>query len=200
MYKVFVTEKKLSLTNSPLSIEKKIRFEDETTFEIALDLLENTSCTEVNIYSENLKDTWRKFNDFFKIIEAAGGIVSNPAGETLFIHRLGRWDLPKGKIETGESLEEAAVREIEEETALKKIDLQHFINTTYHIYREKNGTPILKKTHWYKMNYNGDSLPIPQIEEGITQVSWKNKEEILKDVLSNTFQNIKLILEDAKII
>ena len=196
MYKVFVNEKKLTLSKYPEEIDKKLRFEGFATLEIAVDLLQNTSCPELNVYGENLEEIWEDFTHMFRVIEAAGGVVSNKKGEILFIHRIVRWDLPKGKIEKGESLEQAALREIEEETGLKELIIEEFINNTFHLYTERNGEKILKTTYWFRMNYVGNETPKPQTEEGITAVSWKNKEEITKEVFPKTFNNIKLILND----
>ena len=196
MYKVFVNEKKLSFTEQPDQVEKQLPFEGNSTLEIAVDLLENTSCAEINVYSDHLDELWKTFSDMYRIIEAAGGIVCNEYGKILFIRRLGKWDLPKGKIEKEESLEEAALREIEEETGLKQVEIKQFLNTTYHIYTERNGEKILKTTHWFVMHYHGTEAPIPQIEEGILEVSWKDDDEIKKEVLGKTFRNIELMVKE----
>ena len=196
MYKVFVNEKKLSFTKYSEAVEKTFRYEGTATLEIAMDLLENTSCPEVNIYGENLEEIWEDFSNLFRVIEAAGGVVSNKNKEILFIRRLGKWDLAKGKIEKGESLDGAALREIEEETGLKELILEKFINTTFHIYTERNGEKILKTTYWFKVTYLGNDEPTPQIEEGISEVAWKNEQQIKDEVLKMTFENIKLILND----
>ena len=196
MYKVFVNEKKLTLSKYPEDIEKNLRFEGFATLEIAVDLLENTSCPEMNVYGENIEEIWEDFTHMFKVIEAAGGLVKNKNNELLFIRRMGKWDLPKGKIEKGESLEQAALREVEEETGLKELILEEFLNNTFHIYTERNGEKILKTTYWFKMTYVGNSQPIPQKEEGISEVSWKNEEMINNEVMRMTFQNIRLILDD----
>lgn len=196
MYKVFVNEKKLTLSKYPEDIEKNLRYEGFATLEIAVDLLQNTSCPELNVYGENLDEIWEDFTHMFRVIEAAGGIVKNKKGEILFIYRIGKWDLPKGKIEKGESLEQAAVREIEEETGLKELILEEFINHTFHLYTERNGEKILKTTYWFRLNYVGSAQPIPQIEEGITQATWKDMQAINEEVLPRTFQNIKLVLNE----
>ncbi|AZA49178.1 NUDIX domain-containing protein [Chryseobacterium carnipullorum] len=196
MYKVFVNEKKLLVSKHPENLEKDLRFESFTTLEIALDLLENTSVKELNVFGENIEEIWKEFQKLFRIIEAAGGLVTNPQGELLFIKRLGKWDLPKGKMEKGESREESAIREIEEETGLKDVELGKFINTTYHIYIERNGEKILKCTHWFEMNFDGEDTSTPQIEEGITEVAWKSTPQIKEEVFPSTFQNIKLIVND----
>ncbi len=194
MYKVFVNEKKLTLSKYPEDMEKNMRYEGFATLEMAVDMLENTSCPEMNVYGENLDEIWEDFTHMFTVIEAAGGLVSNLKKEILFIYRLGRWDLPKGKVEPGESLENAAKREVEEETGLSELILEKFINHTFHIYTERNGKKILKTTYWFKMTYVGASTPIPQTEEGITEVCWKNTEQIRREVIPQTFQNIKRIL------
>ena len=196
MYKVFVNEKKLTLSKYPEDIEKNLRFEGFATLEIAVDLLENTSCPEMNVYGENIEEIWEDFTHMFKVIEAAGGLVKNKNNELLFIRRMGKWDLPKGKIEKGESLEQAALREVEEETGLKELILEEFLNNTFHIYTERNGEKILKTTYWFKMTYVGNSQPIPQKEEGISEVSFKNEEMIKNEVIRMTFENIRLIFDD----
>ncbi|AZI22627.1 NUDIX domain-containing protein [Chryseobacterium taklimakanense] len=197
MYKVFVNEKKLTISKYPADIEKNLRYEGFATLEIAIDLLENTSCPQMNVYGEEIEEIWEDFTHMFRVVEAAGGIVSNKEGKILFIHRLGKWDLPKGKIEKDESLEQAALREVEEETALQELILEEFVNNTFHVYKERNGDRILKTTYWFKMSYVGEKDPVPQTEEGITEVSWKNQDEIQQEVFPKTFQNIKLILKTS---
>lgn len=196
MYKVFVNEKKLTLSKYPEDLDKKLRFEGFATLEIAVDLLQNTSCPEINVYSENIEEMWEDFTHMFKVIEAAGGLVINTKDEILFIRRLGKWDLPKGKIEKGESLEQAALREVQEETGLSELILEEFLNNTFHLYTERNGDKILKTTYWFRMKYVGSETPVPQLEEGISEVSWKNEEAISSEVLGETFKNIKLILNE----
>jgi 8-oxo-dGTP pyrophosphatase MutT (NUDIX family) len=196
MYKVFVNEKKLLLSKQSENLEKTIGYENATTLEIALDLLENTSVKELNVFGENIDGIWEEFRKLFRIIEAAGGVVNNPDGDILFIRRLGKWDLPKGKMEKGESREESAIREIEEETGLSDVELVRFINTTFHIYVERNGDKVLKCTHWFEMNFSGEDTSKPQIEEGITEVAWKNTSQIEHEVFPSTFKNIKLIIKE----
>lgn len=196
MYKVFVNEKKLLLSKQSEALEKTLKYDSFTTLEIALDLLQNTSVKELNVYGEQIDEIWEEFKKLFRIIEAAGGIVNRPNGDILFIKRLGKWDLPKGKMEKGESREESAVREIEEETNLQNVELLDFINTTYHIYIERNGDRVLKYTHWFEMNFDGEDTSKPQLEEGITEVAWKNTSQIEAEVFPSTFKNIKLIIKE----
>lgn len=198
MYKVFVNEKKLLLSKESEDLEKTLKYENFTTLEIALDLIQNTSVKELNVYGEQIGEIWEEFKKLFRIIEAAGGIVNRPNGDILFIKRLGKWDLPKGKMEKGESREESAVREIEEETNLHNVELLDFVNTTYHIYIERNGDRVLKYTHWFEMNFDGEDTSKPQLEEGITEVAWKNTLQIENEVFPGTFQNIKLIIKEFR--
>lgn len=119
------------------------------------------------------------FKDLFKVIAAAGGVVFNPNEEILFIFRRGFWDLPKGKIDKGESIEAAAIREVQEETGIQNIDLQEFLTETYHVFEQK-GKRILKLTYWYKMKTSDFDL-VPQAEEDIEQAVWVTKENFIKN-------------------
>ncbi len=104
-------------------------------------------------------------------IQAAGGLVLNERGEVLFMFRRGKWDLPKGKLDPGETLEACALREVEEETGVGELKLRRFLLVTEHEYEEK-GINILKETHWYLMETNGDQRLIPQAEEDISELRW----------------------------
>lgn len=198
MYKVFINEKRLILSSEPQDSPKTLNYDGSHSFDFAIDLLENTASQGLNIYHNNIEKLWADFRNYFKNIEAAGGVVINPENKILFIHRLGKWDLPKGKIEKGESREVAAVREVEEECGISNLQLKDFLNATYHIYTERDGKKILKTTYWFEMFYAGNEKPKPQIEEGINEVGWKNDVEIESQILPSTFQNIKLILADFK--
>lgn len=121
----------------------------------------------------------------FVCIEAAGGVVQNDEKQVLLIFRRGSWDLPKGKVDEGESLEQAAVREVVEETGLtgtlqllSKVYFQGWLNdATYHTYPYK-GSIALKISHWYLMNYTGSDDLIPQMEEDIEQAVWVDPKEL----------------------
>jgi 8-oxo-dGTP pyrophosphatase MutT (NUDIX family) len=147
----------------------------------------------------SLKDTWKDLEQSFKIVEAAGGVVSNPEGETLFIFRHGKWDLPKGKMEKGESYEECAVREVEEECGIHVHRLGNPLTTTYHTYLHK-GREVLKRTAWFSMSCRDKEKPSPQEEEDITEVAWLSNAEIKRKVLNNTYHSIAdLVTEVIKL-
>ncbi len=123
------------------------------------------------------------------IIEAAGGLVFNEDGHLLLMKRRGLWDLPKGKIDPGESLEECALREVSEETGLTQLKLIEFLKTTYHTYPYKNKV-ALKPSHWFRMEHNGQEHFIPQIEEDITEMRWADKKEA-KKLMHSAFASIQ---------
>ncbi len=134
-----------------------------------------------------------QFSRQFKILEAAGGIVYNDKNQILFIYRLGKWDLPKGKIEDGESPLRAAEREVCEETGVCEIKTKPLLPfITYHTYlhREEH---YLKKTYWYTMSSLQTHLLKPQVEENITAVKWLTKPEA-KKALANTYASIQDML------
>jgi 8-oxo-dGTP pyrophosphatase MutT (NUDIX family) len=138
---------------------------------------------------DKLKETFFKN---FKIIEAAGGIVQNDKKEILFIYRLGKWDLPKGKIEKGEKEEDCALREVTEETGVTNLQLKKKIGETYHVYDEF-GKHFLKISHWYHMTSSSTQILNPQTEENITEVKWVKTKDI-KEPMENTYPSIKDIL------
>jgi 8-oxo-dGTP pyrophosphatase MutT (NUDIX family) len=125
---------------------------------------------EIVIIDDKPAKILEAFRKKFKFIQAAGGFVHDKQ-QVLFIFRKGKWDLPKGKLDEGESLEVCAVREVEEETGLQNINLEKPIMLTYHSYTEKQKT-ILKETHWFLMTADS-ALPLsPQAEEGIEKCIW----------------------------
>lgn len=126
----------------------------------------------------------------FKVIKAAGGVVVKD-GKILFIYRLKKWDLPKGKLEKKESTEEGAIREVEEECNIK-VALEKKIISTWHTYT-MNGKRILKKTSWYKMKCLDDSKMKPQYEEDIEDIKWLNEKEA-KEALYNSYRSINEVI------
>ncbi len=131
---------------------------------------------------------WKKF----VIIQAGGGLVKNENEEILFMFRRGKWDLPKGKLDPGETIEECALREVAEETGLTGVELKQFLLTTYHTYIE-NGKHILKESYWYKMISNSKKKLVPQTEEDIQELRWV-KSENMKEVLNNTYPSVREVL------
>lgn len=130
-------------------------------------------------------------------IPAAGGIVRNRRHEILFIHRFGKWDLPKGKIEDREQIQQTALREVEEECGIHDLRLIRKLPSTFHIYRspylpEVNNW-VWKETCWFEMLYSGSETPVPQTEEDITGIRWFAEDQ-LEEVYQSTYGNIKQLL------
>lgn len=126
----------------------------------------------------------------FDIVEAGGGIVRRE-GEILLIFRKGKWDLPKGKLESNETKKEGALREVEEETGVK-VSIQNKIGSTWHTYLHNNKY-VLKRTYWYAMGCNDDSKMKPQKSEGIEVVRWMNKSEV-EIAMTNTYTTIERVI------
>ena len=147
------------------------------------------------IYDPNFLKLKTALFKHFTVIKAAGGLVKNHKGEILMIFRRGKWDLPKGKLDMGETIEACALREVEEETGLKNLELRKLLKITYHTYVQF-GKHILKETHWYAMTSQGNENMVPQTEEDITETRWVKKTD-LQNYLSNTFPSIAEILNHA---
>lgn len=193
MYKVFYNEKMLILSHSPLNGMKNLKFITESQFNEALAMLRNSPISELNIYYHNVGKLLNHFISHFDYIEAAGGVVENMNHEILLIYRLGKWDLPKGKVEEGETPQIAAIREVEEECSIGNLFLGDLITVTYHIYFQK--TLKLKAVYWYKMRFEGVEIPKPQNEEGIEIASWIRKEDVFK-LMDESYKNIQIVLEE----
>lgn len=191
MYKVFVNRLSIVLTSDKNYLEDSRTFllSSITIKEIVKKLKLND---EIFLYHPNKKKLLKEFKKKLKTIVAAGGIVKNNENQILFIFRKGKWDLPKGKIEKNEKVDDGALREVVEETGIKKIKIDRFFDTTYHIIKTQKQY-FLKETHWYKMKSNYKGMLRPQKSEGIRSVSWKKINEA-KEIKKKTFRNISIIL------
>ena len=126
----------------------------------------------------------------FKVIKAAGGVVLKGA-KMLLMFRRGVWDLPKGKLDDGESSRQGAAREVEEETGVR-VAVGERICTTWHTYT-LNGSRILKRTKWYQMSVLDDSRMAPQIDEDIEKLAWLSRREV-QLTLTNSFSSIRYVI------
>ena len=197
MYKVFVNESPLILTNEkPDNSVGNVFLMDDDAINYAITSLSKKLLPEAYIYDPSDK-ILEKFSSKIPIVVAAGGLVKNRKGKVLFIYRNDKWDLPKGKLDKGESIEKAAVREVEEETGVKDLYIDKYLKTTYHIFK-RNGNYKLKKVYWFAMETTYDGDLIAQEEEGITKVKWKGPKKIQK-ALQNSYLNIRLLFEDESI-
>ncbi|MEY3436043.1 MAG: hypothetical protein RL335_499 [Bacteroidota bacterium] len=129
------------------------------------------------------------FRTSYTIIQAAGGIVKDEMHRILFIFRRGVWDLPKGKLDEGETYIECAKREVEEECGIIVEAIDDLVYTTYHTYEEK-GKKILKETFWFEMWASNQQKLTPQTEEQISAIEWADNFR-QQELLKNTYPMIR---------
>jgi 8-oxo-dGTP pyrophosphatase MutT (NUDIX family) len=203
MYEVFLKERKVIIT-SPGSYQfinkmgtvvhaDSLHSVDNSGTDIA-HFLEGEDPLLVISGDENL--LWEKFKSTFTLLPAAGGIVHSTSGY-LFIYRKLKWDLPKGKIDHDESAEEAALREVKEETGLKQLTVTGIYPSTWHIYRtfhnHQEGEWILKETKWFSMEGLAEEQLVPESSEEIEAAGWFSPGELDK-VLSNTYASLQTLI------
>lgn len=194
MYKVFINEKPIILTSdknfSTNLLKKKFLLQEISNH---INLLFANKLNGICLFSENIKEDWTNFKNYFIVQKAAGGKVLNTANEVLFIYRYDKWDLPKGKLEDRETLEICAIREVEEECGVTNLVIQKKLPTTYHVFKRESKL-ILKITYWFLMKTNYKEKLTPQLEEGITKVKFLNAIE-QKEALQNTYKNISILFK-----
>ncbi|MBX7225126.1 MAG: NUDIX domain-containing protein [Chitinophagales bacterium] len=208
-YKFFINSKQLFIVENPAVVSEILLQEDifiikpyqKGKLDNYLDILKSDqNNSNWVIFGSNAQEIYEEICSKFKIIRAAGGVVENEFGEILLIFRRGFWDLPKGKIEQGEQLDEAAIREVMEETGIDNITLGKQLSfndltnkCTLHTYFERN-TWILKESYWFYMKTNKQTL-LPQTEEDIEQAIWVHKEKI-NDYFPNMYGSIVDVLHN----
>jgi len=202
MYKVFFKDRIVFLSDQ-LPELAQVQYDHFSAFGTKEDLNSQltkylTSDTSGNmyIYHTDLDKLLSVFSSCFHEIPASGGLVKNSKNENLVIFRRGRWDLPKGKAEKGETSEQTAVREVEEECSIKGVQLIKFLVSTYHIYFLDDKT-ILKETKWYEMKYEGKKEPAPDSKEGITEIIWLPDDQLDK-IAGNTFPTVMDVLNASR--
>ena len=183
-YKVFIEEKVIYFTEEVILGILEIELFVPSNYSELFSKLGNVQ----QIVTSNPLACMNSFFSKFKKIEAAGGIVVCDS-QLLFIKRNGLWDIPKGKMESNETPETTAIREIEEECGLNgELKIEKKLIETLHTYEFKNKS-VLKKTYWFLVDFIGEKSTKPQLEEGITDVAWLKKTDI-SQVKSNTYSSI----------
>lgn len=196
-YKVFIYDSPIHLRKQGDISDLTCKVLDYKDLELSVffqQVTENSSNEELVVVADDLEMLWDSFRSMFKNIIAAGGVVFKE-DEMLVIKRLGRTDIPKGKLEKGEWIDECAIREVEEECGISGLTISRKLEPTYHCYEIK-GKWCLKKTYWYAMITTDESDLVPQIEEDIEWVRWINKKEVRK-LTSDTYNSIKEVLNQV---
>ena len=195
MYKVFVNELPLILTNKLSETANGEYFLlNQEAILMAIKALMKNKLQAAYIYHPNHEEILKKFSKKIPMVVAAGGVVTNKEGKVLFIYRNNKWDLPKGKLDKGETIEACAVREVAEETGVQGLKIENFLRTTYHVFKS-NDIYKLKEVHWYAMKTSYTGPLVGQANEGIVKVKWKGPIKI-KQALENSYINIKVLFED----
>jgi 8-oxo-dGTP pyrophosphatase MutT (NUDIX family) len=203
MYKIYINQTAVILKAATEGGDDKelgehqlvLRYSGKKKFLInVVDMLEKSSrLQQVSIWFERLDQLWSDFQSAFYPVEAAGGVVFRDK-KALVIYRRGHWDLPKGKIEKGERPEQAAIREVQEETGLQELALGAPLKDTWHVYSMKDKR-ILKTTHWYIMRTSQEELHL-QHEEDIEAAKWVNPVNFFENP-GPIYGNILDVLVDA---
>lgn len=189
MYKVFVNNKVIILTTEfPANVAAKALPLKTTSLKKINRILLTTKVETLYLIHKNPEKLITYFKEKIPVTIAAGGVVRNHEGKLLFIYRKNKWDLPKGKVDKGESLREGAKREVKEETGVKKLKVGELAGITYHIFKRSNRYQ-LKETHWFYMTTSYDGKLIPETKEEITKAVWKGTKKAEK-ALKKTYPNI----------
>jgi len=128
----------------------------------------------------------------FKVVKAAGGLIRKK-DKFLMIYRMKKWDLPKGKKESGEKYKQTATREVMEECNVV-VKVGKKLCTTWHTYT-MNKNSMLKKTRWYVMDIVDDTRAKPSIEEDIEELRWMTQKEVYH-ALENSYKSIRFVFEE----
>lgn len=196
MYKVFVNEKPIILTSSIKNENNFLSYNfNDINLEEIIYKLKFSNAKGIYLYTNNLEQSWQDFLSSIDVVKAAGGLVQNTKKDFLFIFRNNKWDLPKGRIESGEAIEEAAIREVEEECSIFNLKINKKLTDTYHIYYQKGNK--LKITYWFLMSSDYQKPLKPQFEEGITKAEFIKESEI-ENYLEKSYSNIKLVYDSFK--
>ena len=190
MYEIFLDDKSIILTNVRENIESNKYFHlKDVTLDAILREINTKRIDKIYLYHPKEEKLLKKFKKLIPTITAGGGIVTNPEGKLLIMKRRGKWDFPKGKKEKGENIATCALREVEEETGVKKLLIQRYRMTTYHIFK-RDHEYYLKETFWYDMTTTYKKKLVPQTEEDIEKVCWKSETEV-RELIKNSYMNIQ---------
>ena len=202
-YEIYINDSLMSLRDNRSALDQLPVYEETIqlryfgqvkTLLNAIDNLEkSTRRRHISVIGEDLEKLFNDFTSLFRWIEAAGGVVENDAREILAIYRRKRWDLPKGKLDPGETFEEAGVREVIEETGVASVTSHDLLTTSLHVFRNKRNDRSLKLTKWYAMSTEHMKLR-PETAEGIEDARWVRPEDFLNGEY-NIYRSIQEVVK-----
>jgi 8-oxo-dGTP pyrophosphatase MutT (NUDIX family) len=200
MYKIFINEKPFIIAENGEPVAeyaacKKVEHHPLKVAEYIKDC-ESLKSKGILMITDDTEFAFKDFYTHFVPIEAAGGVVFNENNEILLIKRLGKWDLPKGKIDGNESDEEAGMREVEEECGINGLSIVNQLPSSYHCYKQHNHR-FLKITYWFTMHTTDNRALVPQKEEHITEAQWKPWDTLDIENM-DTYSSIKDLLMVVK--
>jgi 8-oxo-dGTP pyrophosphatase MutT (NUDIX family) len=201
MYKIFINNKQLIIFRNtgdfrPEAGQSFLYDPSQDELENAVENLSTDPQQQfLFLGGKDIEKIFKRLVSHYLFIEAAGGLVKDKQDRYLFIFRRGCWDLPKGKVEKGESVVSAAVREVQEETGLRKISIISALSPTFHTYYEAD-IPVLKKTFWFEMKCEEVIKLKPQINEDITMAKWFDRKKTDKIVLDYTYPSVRDLLNE----
>jgi len=199
MYKVHFENRFITLSPEPDRLQKYglfHKFNDTSElYKLIADFQADKNIHAINIYGPDIKFIWKLFRIYFTEVGAAGGLVKHTSGKYLFIEKKGKLDLPKGHLEPGEEPEECAIREVSEECGITGHTIVKPLTPSYHTYSWE-GISYLKKTSWFLMQYDGEMISEPQVEEGITNVDWLLPDE-LNSLKTNAWLSLMDLINDS---
>jgi 8-oxo-dGTP pyrophosphatase MutT (NUDIX family) len=204
MYKVFFNERIVLLTddfirNFQVRFGLFYKYRNVEELKELLDFYWNLKQIDtLFVFHHDIDELRERFKSCFKPVYAAGGLVRNTDGQYLIMKRRGKWDLPKGKVDRNETIEQAGIREVTEETGLRDVEIVTPLLSTYHCYIIDDHK-ILKRTSWFEMIYKGHDQPVPEYDEDITEIVWVRKED-LRQITGNTYLAVIDVLKYANLL
>ncbi len=195
MEKVFLKNSAISFSSEEIKDSRSVEVRNKRLLHQALvRWLTDEKREDIFLHGYNQEQMKADFIKSFFYLEAAGGVVFNSQKEVLFIYRSEIWDLPKGKIDRGETERDCALREVEEETGVEGLNITEELKSSYHIYWHHSKW-YLKKTYWFFMETSSDEALKPQLEEDITEARWMNSREC-SEALEQTFRSLRESIGD----
>ncbi|MFZ1689059.1 MAG: NUDIX domain-containing protein [Flavobacteriales bacterium] len=205
-YAVYIGNKKVVIAAAGSVVDagsyvRRALVPDAKALKEAMRMLDDPGVTTLILQHDDIGKVWEWFRSRYTFVQAAGGAVTDEQGRLLVMHRRGMWDLPKGKVDKGEAIPDAAVREVMEECGLQKVRItglngsggQDVLAETWHTYEHK-GERFLKRTDWFLMRSSSDEVLVAETKEDITEVKWMTDAEVLR-MRSSTYPTLHAVID-----